>query len=225
MFEQEIQMEEQEGRGIGPFFIIVAMVVILVGGIGYMVIESNRMLKPEEASPVLAKALQERPQAAFKFHSGHVEASVFDSASSPQYKLLQNAGIIDMKLDKKTGASDIKITAAGEEALKTIPELKKKDEGDGSILYSVPLADRKFLKVEKIEKLSAKRFNVTYSWQWAPNKFGDIFDADGQYVKKFNTWDRTMLIDKHGADFYHGTPTTETITLVKGGDGWEISRE
>ena len=37
---------------------------------------------------------------------------------------------------------------------------------------------------------------------------GDLFDAAGPAVKAFNTWDRSTLIDKYGANFYHDPAPT-----------------
>ncbi len=225
MFEQEMELEEHEGRGFGPIIIIIIMIVILVGGVAYMVIENNRMLKPTEASLVIENGLKTRPASQVKFHTGRIVASANDTADRPQYKLLADAGLLTIKTDKKSGAADVALTADGEAMLKSIPGVVKKDESDGTVAYAVPLASRKFMKVDNIVKNSAKRFTVTYSWQWVPNKLGDIFDADGTYVKKFPTYDRTVLIDKYGADFFHAQPISETADIVQGADNWEFARD
>ena len=44
-------------------------------------------------------------------------------------------------------------------------------------------------------------------------------------VKSFNTWDRATLIQKHGANFYHGEPTKVTLALMKTDKGWQIATE
>ncbi len=225
MFEDEMKMEEQEGKGFGPILIIVAMIAILVGGVGYMIIESNRMLKPEEASVVAEKTLKTLPAAQVKFHTGHLVASMNDGIDRPQYKVLADAGIITIKTDKKNSASDVTLTPDGEAILKSIAGTQKKDESDGTTLYTVPVASRTFLKIEEIQKQSAKHFTAKYTWKWEPNKLGDIFDADGQYVKKFPTYERSQLIDKYGADFYHAAPAADTIAVVKSSDGWAFSNE
>lgn len=225
MFEQEMELEEHEGRGFGPILIIVAMIVMLVGGIAYMVMENNKMLKPEEAGLIIQGGLKARPASAVKFHTGHLVGSANDSIDRPQYKLLVAAGLATIKTDKKSNASDITLTPEGEAVLGSIPDLQKKTDTDGTVAYNVPLATRKFVKVDNIVKQSPKRFTVSYTWQWAPNKLGDVFDASGQYIKKFNTWDRTQLIDKYGADFYHAPPISETADLVKAADSWEFAKE
>ena len=52
-----------------------------------------------------------------------------------------------------------------------------------------------------------------------------MFDAAGGQVKVFNTWDRATLIEKYGADFYHGDPTRATVNLVRTDKGWKIATE
>jgi hypothetical protein len=225
MFEQEIEMEQKEGRAIGPVIMIVAMVGMLVGSIGYMVFQSTRTLKPEEATKVITSSMELQAPSEVKFHAGKLQPSMSDSIDKPHYKLLVDAGLIKIEKDKKTNAGKIELTADGEKTITSIPEFQKKDEGDGSVVYSVPLATRKFLKIENIAKVSANRFQVEYSWQWEPNKLGESFDISGKYIQKFNTWDRAQLIDKYGANYYHGDPTKVTVLIVKGENGWTLAKE
>src|SRR3954467_11614529 len=79
MFEQEIEMEQKEGRGIGPIIMIVAMVGMLVGGIGYMVYQTTRTLKPEEAANIATASNKLQPPSEVKFHAGRLESSMNDS--------------------------------------------------------------------------------------------------------------------------------------------------
>ena len=73
--------------------------------------------------------------------------------------------------------------------------------------------------------LSPSRATVEYFWKWEPTKGGDLFDAAGPAVKAFNTWDRSTLIEKYGANFYHAAPTKVTVLLVKDAKGLGISNE
>ncbi len=66
---------------------------------------------------------------------------------------------------------------------------------------------------------------VEYTWAWDPTKAGELFDASGPMVKGFSVWDRTTLIDKHGADFYHGAPTKTAIALERSDKGWQVATE
>ena len=225
MFEQEIEMEQQEGRGFGPIIMIVAMVAMLVGGIGYMVVQSTRTLKPEEAAKLITASIKLQPPSEVQFHAGKLQSSMSDSLDRPQYKLLADAGIITIQKDKKSATANIELTALGEQTITSIPEFKKKDEGDGSVIYKVPLASRKFVKIENVTKLASNRFKVEYTWKWEPNKLGDAFDISGKYIQGFKTWERSQLIDKYGADYYHADPTKVSVVVVKGPDGWSIAKE
>lgn len=225
MFEQEIEMEQKEGRAIGPVIMIIAMVGMLVGGIGYMVFQSTRTLKPEDAAKVVTATIALQPPSEVKFHAGRLESSMNDSLDRPQYKLLSDAGVITIKRDKKSAAAQIDLTANGEQTITSIPEFQKKSESDGTVAYVVPLATRKFVKIENITKLAANRFQVDYTWQWEPNKLGENFDIAGKYIQKFNTWDRAQLIDKYGANYYHAEPTKASIVIVRGENGWVIPKE
>ena len=89
----------------------------------------------------------------------------------------------------------------------------------------MPLGQRKLVEISKITMLAPNKAVVEYSWKWEPTKAGDLFDASGPAVKQFGTWDRSTLIDKYGAAFYHGAPTKVAVALVKNYYGWKVSTE
>jgi hypothetical protein len=60
---------------------------------------------------------------------------------------------------------------------------------------------------------------VNYTWKWVPNRLGKEFDASGDLVHTFNTWDRGTLIKSYGVDFYTAAPTKASVVLVEGKDG------
>ncbi len=60
MFEEELELEKKEGGGFGPVIVIVLMVALIVGGIGYVVWQGTQTLKPDEATKVLTAALQQQ---------------------------------------------------------------------------------------------------------------------------------------------------------------------
>ena len=102
----------------------------------------------------------------------------------------------------------------------------KTKEKDGTDAYAVPLATRQLAEISKITMLSPERATVQYTWKWDANKLGNLFDASGSLVKSFNTWDRATLIEKSGANFYHGDPTKVAVVLVKSDRGsWQIAFE
>jgi hypothetical protein len=60
---------------------------------------------------------------------------------------------------------------------------------------------------------------VDYTWKWEANRLGKEFDASGDTVHSFNTWDRGTLIKDYGVDFYGGAPTKASVVLVESKDG------
>ncbi len=224
MFEEELELEKKEGGGFGPLLIILMLVGVFVGGIGYVIYQSKQTLKPEEATLVLNDVFANQGPAFVQFHTGTLASSVDDKVSDPHYKLLQKAGILIVKPGKGQ-AMIITLTPDGEKKIAAFPEFKKTTEKDGTILYAVPLATRQLVKIDKIEKLSPSSALVEYTWKWKPNDMGQVFDASGTYVKAFNTWDRSVLIQKHGADFYNADPQKLTVKMVKGSKGWQLANE
>src|SRR5512146_207748 len=224
MFEEELELEKQEGGGFGPVIVIVLMVGLIVGGIGYVIWQGTRTLKPEEATKVLTAALQQQKPSSVRFQTGHLKYSnSVDSLTDPQYKLLEKLGIITTKT-QKDGSMDVALTADGEKRISAFPELNKKDDKDGTVLYVVPLAKRALVKVGKINKLGPSSAEVEYAWKWQPNDLGKDFDATGPAVQAFGTYERSVLIQKYGADFYTAKPQDVSVKLVKLSDGWQFAR-
>ena len=197
MFEEELELERKEGGGFGPLLVILALVAIVVGGIGYMVWQGTRTLKPDEATKIVSAALQQRGPSVIRFQSGKLTYNnTIDSITDPQYKLLQKLGIVTTKSNK-----------------------------DGAIVYTVPLARRQFVSLEKVTRLSPSSAEVIYTWKWQPNELGKDFDASGPAVQAFSTYERSVLIQKYGADFYSAEPQRVIVKLVKLYDGWHFATE
>jgi hypothetical protein len=223
MFEEELELEKKEGGGFGPVIVIVLMVGLLVGGLGYVVWQATRTLKPEEATKVLTAALERQRPASIRFQTGHLTYSnSVDSLTDPQYVLLQKLGIITVKKEKD-GSMQVALTPDGEKRISAFPELKKKEDKDGTVLYVVPLASRALVKVDDIKKLSPSSAQVEYTWKWKPNELGKDFDASGPAVQAFSTYERSVLIQKYGADFYSAQPPDVTVKLVKLDNGWQFA--
>lgn len=219
MFEEELELEKKEGGGFGPLIIIFALVAILVGGVGYIFWQNSQTLKPEQATQVLNEGFKTQGPVYIHFHSGLVSPSVDDKVSDPQYKLLSKIGILTTKPKGKN--VQINLTADGEKKISSIPDFQKSQEPDGTYAYSVPLATRELVQIDKITKITPSKVQVEYTWKWKPTEIGNSFDAAGPAVKSFNTWDRSVLIDKYGADFYNAGPQKVTIVLVKSNKGWQ----
>lgn len=223
MFEQEIELEKRESSVV-PLLLIVTMILVFVGVAGYYIWQNKQVLSTNDAAAVVTASLKAQGPAVVHFHTGFVKASVEERPEAPHYRLLDKAGII--KLGKASGrTTPIALTAQGEKLLAEIPDVIKTKEKDGTDAYVVPLATRQLAEISKITMQSPERASVQYAWKWDANKLGNLFDASGSLVKSFNTWDRATLIEKSGANFYHGEPTKVGVVLVKSDHGWQIAIE
>jgi len=223
MFEAELEMEKRSS--FLPLLLMTCLVAAIVGMVAYVVIQvrSKTPLSAQQASGIVASALEGPGAAVIHFHTGLVKPNVSDDPGDAHYRLLEKAGIV--KLAKVGEKENISLTPAGERLLTMIPASKKVKETDGTFGYEVPLAQRQLVSVTDITMKGVNNATVEYTWKWAPNQLGDVFDAGGSLVKGFNLWDRQTLINKFEADFYHGSPTKSTLTLARTDHGWKISAE
>src|SRR6185369_8730996 len=114
MFESELEMEKKQGGGFGPLLIILLLVGLVVGGLGYVVWQGKQTLKPEEAAQVITATLAEKGPASVRFHSGLVTYDVNDTTTDPHYRLLAKLGIVNTK-PAKNGALQVDLTPQGEQ--------------------------------------------------------------------------------------------------------------
>ena len=226
MFEQEVEMEKTQSSVL-PLLLIVALILAIVGVAGYYVLQSRKVLSKQEAGEVAASVLKAQGPTTLRFHTGVIKSSVDDKPHDPHYRLLEKAGLV--RIGKDTGEyktiTPVELTAEGKHLLDEIPGVTKGTEKDGTTIYAVPLAERKLVAVDAVKMINPTRAMVDVTWKWEPNKLGNLFDASGSMVKGFNTWDRSILIQKYGADFYHGDVTKVTLALTKGDNGWQIASE
>lgn len=220
MFEQELELEKRSSS-IVPLLLIVALIVAIAGVSLYFVLESRKVLTTAEVSPVLLASIESQAPVTLHFATGALK-SVVDQ--KPQYRLLEKEGYLKIGKDSHW-KTPVSLTAQGKAWLAEIPGVKKSKNKEDNDEYAVPLAQRKLAEIGKITMLSPSKATVEYSWKWETTKAGDLFDAAGPAVKAFNTWDRSTLIDKYGANFYHAAPVKVTVLLVKGAKNWEISNE
>jgi hypothetical protein len=223
MFEQELEFEKRTSSVV-PLLLIVALIIFIVGVAGYFVWQNKQVLSTTDAANVVAASLKGQGPATVRFHTGLVKASVEERIEGPHYRLLDKAGLATV--GKSNGrATPILLTAQGQRLIAEIPGVTKIKEKDGTDLYVIPLAERRLDGISKITMAGGMRATVEYTWRWDPNKLGNLFDASGSLVKSFNTWDRGTLIDKYGANYYHGDPTKVVVTMVKNDQGWQIAME
>jgi hypothetical protein len=83
------------------------------------------------------------------------------------------------------------------------------------------LAYRKLVAVGQMTRLNQETFRVQYTWQWQTTKAGEMFDVAGDLVQALPSYERGLLINQHGAKYYHAAPTQASIVLLKGDHGWE----
>jgi hypothetical protein len=223
MFEQEIELEKKQGGAL-PLLLMVALILAFVGVAGYFLIQSRKVLTTPEAGNVVIDVLKAQGPTTVSFHTGRVKDSYAENAADPRYRLLQKAGVI--KIGKAKGyASQVDLTSKGKELLQQIPGVKQSKESDGSFAYVVPLATRRLVDIASVTMAGPERATIQYSWRWEPNALGENFNAGGSGLAGFNTWDRSALIDKYGARFYHDAPTKVAIVVAKTPQGWRLATE
>jgi hypothetical protein len=223
MFEQEIEMEKKTSS-IVPLLLIVGLILAVVGVALYFVAESRKVLTTAEATPVVLAGLEGQGPVTLRFQTGILKASVGEQPHDPHYRLLEKASYIKIGKDTK-GKTPVSLTPQGQAFLADLSGVKKAKSKDGNDEYVVPLAQRKLVEISKITMQTPSKATVEYSWKWETTKAGDLFDAGGPAVKAFNTWDRSTLIDKYGAHFYHAAPTKVSVAMVKGDKGWQVATE
>jgi hypothetical protein len=223
MFEQELELEKRTSS-IVPLLLIVVLIVAIAGVSLYFVLQSRKVLTSAEVRPVLLATIEGQAPVTLHFATGMLKSVVDQKPRDPHYRLLEKEGYL--KIGKDTNwKTPVALTGKGQAWLADIPGVKKSKNKEDHDEYAVPLAERKLAAIGKITMLSPSKATVEYSWKWQTTKAGDLFDAAGPAVKAFNTWDRSTLIDKYGANFYHAAPTKVTVLLVNGPKGWEISNE
>jgi hypothetical protein len=223
MFEQEIEMEKKTAS-IVPLLLIIALIVAVAGVALYFVIESRKVLTTAEAAPVILASIESQGQPTLRFQTGILKASVSEKPHDPHYRLLEKAGYVKIGKDVNW-KTPVSLTPQGQAFLAELSGVKKSKNKDGNDEYAIPLAQRKLLEVGRIEMRTPSKAIVEYTWKWETNQAGDLLDAAGPAVKAFNTWDRSTLIDKYGANFYHSAPTKVTVAMVKNDKGWQIATE
>jgi len=223
MFEQELELEKRSSS-IVPLLLIVTLIVAIAAVSLYFVLDSRKVLTAAEANPIVLASIERQPPVILQFNTGLLKTEVDQKPHDPQYRLLEKEGFL--KIGKDTNfKTPVALTPKGEAWLAEIAGVKKSKNQDNNDEYIVPLAQRKLAEIGKITMLSPSRATVEYSWKWEPTKAGDLFDAAGPAVKAFNTWDRSTLIDKYGANFYHAAPIKVTVALVRTDKGWQLSNE
>ena len=217
LFAAEVEMEKKSSY-LGVFIMVLALVAVVGGTIFYFVKTAREVLTQPVATVAINNILKAQGEGKVEFSVGTIVASVNEKPNDPHYKLLGKAGILDVK-QKSYNTIIASVTPAGHKVLADIPGVEKGKSADGNVTYQVPLATRKLVQIEKITMIKPHLAKVDYSWKWEPNRLGKEFDASGDLVHNFNTWDRGTLIKSYGVDFYSAAPTHASVVLMEAKDG------
>lgn len=225
MFEQELEMEKKEST-IVPLLLILALAGVILGSIGYWVVQMRKTLTPEQATAVVSNILKDQGPVILIIHSGKVEASINEKPHDPHYKLLEKAGLVKLADIKGKDMVNITLTPDGEKTISSIPEFKKSANKDGTDSLFIPVATKEVVAINNVKMSGPNVAVVEYTWKWVPTSVGDIFDADNKLVKSFNIWDTQTLISKYDVNYYHGQPTKATVRMVRGdNDQWKVAND
>jgi len=225
MFEQELELEKKESTII-PLILILALAGVIVGSVVYWVLQMRKTLTPEQATTVVSDILKKQGPVTLIFRTGSVEPSINEKPRDPHYKLMEKAGLLKTADLKGKDRVNVTLTSDGEKLISSIPELRKRDDKDGTTVYFVPLAQKKVVTITKVTMSGPNLARVEYTWQWSPTAVGDIFDTNSKFVKAFNIWDTQTLISKYDVNYYHGDPNKAAVNLVRGdNDTWKIAQE
>jgi hypothetical protein len=217
MFSAEVEMEKKSSS-LGPLIMILALVAVVGGTIFFFIKTSREVLEVPVATASVNQILKSQGNASLTFSVGTIVSSVNDKPNDPHYKLLEKAGIL--KVQRKSYNTIIStLTPAGEKLLAEIPGVDKGKNADGNMAYTVPLAERQIVNIDKVTMIKPHLARVDYTWKWVPNRLGKDFDASGDLVHNFNTWDRGTLIKTYGVDFYSAAPTKVSVVLMEAKDG------
>ena len=217
LFAAEIEMENKSSS-FGVFIMVAALLTVVCGTIFYFVKTAREVLTVPVATTSINEILKAQGGGSINFSVGTIVSSVNEKPNDPHYKLLAKAGILTVK-PKSWNSIIATLTPVGEKVLADIPGVEKGKNADGNMAYSVPLAVRQLLQIDKVTMIKPHLARVDYTWKWVPNRLGKEFDASGELVHEFNTWDRGTLIKTYGVDFYSAAPTKASVVLMETKDG------
>jgi len=219
LFAAEIAMEKKGGNMV-PLLFIAGLIIVVGGTIYYFVKGARDVLTVPVATTTVSDILKTQGPATIHFATGTVEPSINERPQDPHYKLLTKAGIVTTAPKAKDStALIVTMTGPGETVLGNINGVEKSKNADGTTSYTVPLAVRQLVSIDKVTMIKPHLAQVQYTWKWDANRLGREFDASGSLVKSFSSWDRTTLIKSYGVDFYSADPTKASIVLMEGDNG------
>lgn len=217
---------ESETRKLADLLLslMVVVTVLLVGVAGYFLSENKTALTPLQAASAVTSSLKSHGSTVISFHVGMIKERSDESPRDLRYQLLGKAGIISVGVAADAG-TPVTLTPAGTRMLRKIAGVKRTDEADGSVAYTVPLAEMRLEQVLNVTTSRSGRATVQFTWQWLPTELGQSFDASGACVRTFSSEDRMVLMDKYGVRFYRQPPETAVVALTKSARGWQLAAD
>ena len=98
-------------------------------------VRAKTPLTAQQASGIVAAALQGPGPAVIHFHTGLVKPNVDEQPGDSRYRLLEKAGIVKSAKAAR-GAEMISLTPAGERLMSRLPGFKTWKEPNGTLLLS-----------------------------------------------------------------------------------------
>jgi hypothetical protein len=223
LFAAEIEMERKSHNFL-PVLLALVLAALIAGVIYYVWKTAHNVLLPAEATTSISNILKTQAPATVTFSTGVVHPN--GGPQDPAYKLLSKAGVVVTKGKKGAATLTVTLTGPGENLLNNITGVKKVKDSDNTTTYTVRLAERKLLSIDKITMVKPRVAQVAYTWKWEPNRLGKDFDAAGSLVQSFSNWDRQTLIQSYGVDFYNAAPSKAGIVLMQEDNGtWTRYRD
>src|SRR5450759_5519244 len=114
-----------------PLLLMICLVAGIVGLAAYVILQvrGKTPLSAQEASPIVAAALQGPGPAVIHFRTGLVKPSAGEKPGDPNYRLLEKAGIVKLAKAPR-GSVLVSLTPEGERLMTGLPGFKKSQETD-----------------------------------------------------------------------------------------------
>src|SRR5664279_28199 len=148
MFAAEVEMEKKSSS-FGPLIMIFALVAVVGGTIFYFVKNARETLPLPAATISVNQILKAQGEGKVTFSVGTLVSSVNEKPNDPHYQLLAKAGILNVS-KKSYNTNIVSLTPAGEKVLGEIQGVEKGKNADDHVTYTVPLATREIVRIDKI---------------------------------------------------------------------------
>ena len=135
MFEAEVEMERRSS--VLPLLLMLCLLAAIMGLVTYVLfqIHGKTPLSAQDASGIVAAALQGPGPAVIHFRTGLVKPGADEKPEDPNYRLLEKAGIIKLAKAAK-GSVMVSITPEGERLLRGVSGFQEIERSGWHVLVS-----------------------------------------------------------------------------------------